>query len=406
MKKTTLLAVFSCLVFSFATQAQQSTSQNFAPNLQGKMHPVTQMPTKHSALHTNSTDQFVVDMDSSDAAYAANVNGSQYGRYLWDMNMNYAVSDSSLKYMTVVFDSLVDSYSMMSGGTYPNNLIQSITIDSLYLSLGQENNSGINDTLVVQILNVATSDQPGTTVLWADTTIILANASLTAPTNDWGSPILLTLAPSFTTTSNKKFAVKLMYLGNKQDTCGFIAGYSKTSGNCGTSTNVSLCDNQSQFSQVGTATYRANTYTYWSAYSQQLPNGTGGNIYYDCDGSGGFTSGDGYSYIQNGLISAMISVTSTVSVSENMNNTVKLYQNTPNPFNGQTSIAYDLKSAAQVNFVITDILGRTISTTDLGMAHAGKNTFTLSTDGFSKGVYFYTLKSGEISLTKKMIISE
>lgn len=101
-----------------------------------------------------------------------------------------------------------------------------------------------------------------------------------------------------------------------------------------------------------------------------------------------------------------VSGTSTIGVNETPSNGITMKQNTPNPFSKQTTIAYELKDAAAVSFVITDIMGRTISTIEQGMVHAGKNKFTLNTDGYASGVYFYTLKANDKTITKKMIISE
>ena len=98
--------------------------------------------------------------------------------------------------------------------------------------------------------------------------------------------------------------------------------------------------------------------------------------------------------------------TSTVGVNETSSNGITVKQNTPNPFSKQTTIAYELKDAAAVSFVITDIMGRTVSTFEQGIVSAGKNKFTLNTDGYANGVYFYTLKAGDKTITKKMIISE
>src|SRR5215213_2650049 len=114
----------------------------------------TSVPQK-PVMAERATFQFITDYDFSDSISEVNIAGNLYDqRYAWDINMNYLSTDSSYKYCTVVFDSIVDSYNQIS---YDRSALGSIVLDSIHVILGQENNSGLDDTLIVKLLNVATN---------------------------------------------------------------------------------------------------------------------------------------------------------------------------------------------------------------------------------------------------------
>jgi len=93
-----------------------------------------------------------------------------------------------------------------------------------------------------------------------------------------------------------------------------------------------------------------------------------------------------------------------------------LLQNFPNPFNPETWIPYQLRNDSQVKIHIYTIKGELIRTLELGYKPAGiyssqdrsaywdgKNE---SGEYASSGVYFYTIKAGDFTATKKMIIQK
>ena len=88
--------------------------------------------------------------------------------------------------------------------------------------------------------------------------------------------------------------------------------------------------------------------------------------------------------------------------------------NYPNPFNPETWIPYQLSKAADVRLTIYDINGHVVRDLDLGHQRAGMY-HTRSRAAFwdgrnaegepvASGVYFYTLKAGEFTATRKMLI--
>ena len=93
-----------------------------------------------------------------------------------------------------------------------------------------------------------------------------------------------------------------------------------------------------------------------------------------------------------------------------------LLHNYPNPFNPETWIPYQLAKSAEVTLTIYDINGRVVRDLDLGHQRAGmyhSQSRAAYWDGknvvgepVASGVYFYTLKAGEFTATRKMLIQK
>ena len=83
-----------------------------------------------------------------------------------------------------------------------------------------------------------------------------------------------------------------------------------------------------------------------------------------------------------------------------------LGQNYPNPFKQSTEISYELANGADVTIEVMDLTGRKVMEINEGQRAAGKHTAVLNAAGLEAGVYFYTLKAGNFTETKRMMISE
>lgn len=85
-----------------------------------------------------------------------------------------------------------------------------------------------------------------------------------------------------------------------------------------------------------------------------------------------------------------------------------LLQNYPNPFNPETKIRFSIpkidEEMTPVTLKIYDILGNEISTLLNEVKSAGIYEINFNATGLSSGVYFYRLKAGSFSDTKKMIL--
>ncbi len=81
-----------------------------------------------------------------------------------------------------------------------------------------------------------------------------------------------------------------------------------------------------------------------------------------------------------------------------------LEQNYPNPFNPSTLIRFNLPVSSTVKLVITDILGNEVKTLVDGFVPAGKHTTLFKGEGLSSGIYFYTLITDDVKVSKKMAL--
>ena len=88
---------------------------------------------------------------------------------------------------------------------------------------------------------------------------------------------------------------------------------------------------------------------------------------------------------------------------------VALYQNEPNPFNPSTTIRYFLSGECDVSLEVYDITGSLVRRLESG--RAGKGMRAVEWNGLdergnrsSAGVYFYRLRAGKDTLSRKMIL--
>ncbi len=81
-----------------------------------------------------------------------------------------------------------------------------------------------------------------------------------------------------------------------------------------------------------------------------------------------------------------------------------LSQNHPNPFNPSTKIKYSVPQTSQVQLKVFDVLGNEIETLVNEEKPSGTYELTWNAADLPSGVYFYQLKAGEYTGTKKMIL--
>jgi len=87
----------------------------------------------------------------------------------------------------------------------------------------------------------------------------------------------------------------------------------------------------------------------------------------------------------------------------------QLYQNQPNPFNPITTINFDIAESGHVKLVIYDVRGRTVR--ELIDGHKARGCYSIPWDGknavngmAASGMYFYRLRAGGYTETRKMIL--
>jgi photosystem II stability/assembly factor-like uncharacterized protein len=81
-----------------------------------------------------------------------------------------------------------------------------------------------------------------------------------------------------------------------------------------------------------------------------------------------------------------------------------LHQNYPNPFNPVTSIVYQVASEGKVVLKIYNMLGKEMATLVDENKPAGQYQVTFNAQNIPSGVYFYTLRAGDFTKTKKLTL--
>ena len=84
----------------------------------------------------------------------------------------------------------------------------------------------------------------------------------------------------------------------------------------------------------------------------------------------------------------------------------ELYQNTPNPFAGETVIGFNLPVAGQATLTIQDVTGRTLKVINGEYAKGYNQVNMKSSELTATGVLTYTLKAADYTMTRKMIVVE
>ena len=82
-----------------------------------------------------------------------------------------------------------------------------------------------------------------------------------------------------------------------------------------------------------------------------------------------------------------------------------LYQNTPNPFKGNTVIGFAFAERSFWTLTIQNNIGQILKTYE-GIADKGYHELNLRNTDLTPGMYYYVLESQNKKLAKKMIINK
>jgi Secretion system C-terminal sorting domain len=84
--------------------------------------------------------------------------------------------------------------------------------------------------------------------------------------------------------------------------------------------------------------------------------------------------------------------------------TFSIGQNFPNPAIGLTKVNVYMQNSGDLSLKVTNLTGQTLMSMEKTNVLAGVNEFVIDASQLSSGVYFYTVKQGDKSITKKMIV--
>jgi hypothetical protein len=93
-----------------------------------------------------------------------------------------------------------------------------------------------------------------------------------------------------------------------------------------------------------------------------------------------------------------------VSIPERIPVDHALDQNYPNPFNPTTVISFDLPRVDHVSLVVYDLLGREVTTLLDEVVQAGSYRLKFDATGMAGGMYYYRIRSGSFTETRKMLL--
>ena len=116
---------------------------------------------------------------------------------------------------------------------------------------------------------------------------------------------------------------------------------------------------------------------------------TGGNVWVTN------TTGGIYKY---GVTTGVITPISNVATD------YKLNQNYPNPFNPTTKITFAVPTTGLVTLKVYDMVGKEIATLVNAQMNNGSYSVDFNASSLSSGIYFYTIRSGNFTDTKKMML--
>ncbi|HEY5125490.1 MAG TPA: T9SS type A sorting domain-containing protein [Ignavibacteria bacterium] len=118
---------------------------------------------------------------------------------------------------------------------------------------------------------------------------------------------------------------------------------------------------------------------------------------------------DSASYSQLWAKRRLIVITGIRRLGTSVPDRYSLSQNYPNPFNPVTKIKFDIKKEfriqeSEVKLSIYDILGRKIKDLVSEKLQPGSYEVTFDGNNLGSGVYFYQLRAGDFTATKKLIL--
>ncbi len=385
--KSTVLSVVMLLITAttFGQFRAPSNDVHMVPN-----QPMEELKVRSSddASRMGVSEMFIWYGSTEAEIYGAD----PYPEFIWSLNNNFDDSiNTGLNTVTVTYETLIAADDDDFSSEIPWTNVINATVDTLWINLGHENNSGFMDTLVVSIVDLNNAGRPTSNVLWTET--IMTDTSFTGGA-EWLSSVFRIFTPNLTVS--EPFGVKVEYFGAIQDTFGIVAGFWDDGQICTGTTPKAL-----------ESLFAPNSYRIVSRFATAglLPQAGGADVYYDCNANGSYDPGiDGENLQQNINFAVSMTIEDDISVDELPNNLVDV-KNFPNPFSDVTNIEYTLEQSSEVTVLIYDLTGAIIYEANQGQQFPGTHTIEIDGSNMAEGIYYYSLNVNGGSVTKKMILT-
>lgn len=104
------------------------------------------------------------------------------------------------------------------------------------------------------------------------------------------------------------------------------------------------------------------------------------------------------------IIYICVPVSDITGINENKTGSLIAASNYPNPFSGNTKIDITLHKSSNVSIDVYNTIGQKVLGTENKYMTAGTQTITIDASNLKPGIYFYTIRTNEASVTNKMII--
>ncbi len=386
------------ILCSIASYGQQITPPTSLEKYRVSQEEVNAKKQAHTGSADRSSVSLYVDYPAADEieqGIGASTN------FLWAFNSSYsAASDTDIVPINFIgvrllqligyTDALQAPIETYTGPyPYPNSL--QVTVDSIFMLLSHENNSGLENKLHIDLRKLSAAGAFSNTqpTVWSDS--IITTTSLSSSGNWLGAGALYSLAipVGYTTALNEKIGIGLRYTAPKSDTLGIVASFvSNPNG-------PAAPDDFAMKSKFPYSVVR------WEGFSGGNFVSTG-SIFYNFAVGQTDTS---YFKAQNWQIWALVTFTDVTGIKEQVKIPLNAGQNQPNPFNSLSQFRYSINASQTLSLVTYDINGRQVSRNDLGFKTQGEYQAALSADGLADGTYFYRLEGSEGNSTmNKMVI--
>jgi hypothetical protein len=337
-----------------------------------------------------SSTSFVWDRGSTnlyiDYSY---LNNDSYGTR-WNVNEYYTSSDSAINFSGVAYDNICGYYDYANysstvvsaadlglSSIYPSNA--TLRFDSVQVEIAHENNSGIADTIIVELRELNANNTLSTTVLWTDSVITSVGLS---PGNTWSnaqfSLLFLRFPIGYNTSAGQKAGIVFRYLNhNKLDTLGLIAAGIPTGFGSNSALQSSYKNSFLKFPPFAINTMRNSDF--------QMISG-------------------GYILAQNWIIIPRTEVYNTSLGLQSAKGDLEVLTVYPNPSNGLLNIAFKSEINSAINLSVTDVQGRLVKQIAINDFNADYFKEAIDCSQLNAGLYQLSIQQNNKVYTQRIVI--